>query len=106
MKVRFAEIFATKTRDEWAAVFDGTDACAAPVLSPFEAHRHPHNQSRGTYVEVDGVTQPAPAPRFSRTPAVISRPPSPPGKDTEQALAAWGVEEATVAKLREAGAVS
>ena len=106
MKVRFAEIFRSKTRDEWAAVFDGTAACAAPVLSPFEAHEHPHNRARSTFVEVDGVTQPGPAPRFSRTPAVVSRPPSPPGADTDEGLAAWGVDAAAVAKLREAGAIN
>ncbi len=62
------------------AIFDGTDACVAPVLSPWEAHLHPHNQARSTFVEVDGVVQPAPAPRFSRTPSSISRPPSCPGR--------------------------
>jgi len=106
MKERFAQVFATKTRDEWQSIFEGSDACAAPVLSPFEAHRHPHNQARDTFVEVDGVTQPGPVPRFSRTPAVVSRPPSPPGRDTDQALASWGVDESTIAKLKEAGALS
>ena len=106
MKVRYAEIFRSKTRDEWTALFDGTDACGAPVLSPFEAHEHPHNQARGTFVEVDGVIQPGPAPRFSRTPASVSRPPSPPGADTDEGLGAWGVDAGTVAKLREAGAIS
>ena len=106
MKVRYAEIFRSKTRDEWTALFDGTDACGAPVLSPFEAHEHPHNQARGTFVEVDGVIQPGPAPRFSRTPATVSRPPSPPGADTDEGLGAWGVDAGTVAKLREAGAIS
>ena len=72
MKARFAEVFATKTRDEWAAVFEGTDACAAPVLSPWRGRTsHPHNQARGTFVEVDGLVQPGPAPRFSRTPATV-----------------------------------
>ena len=70
MKERFAAIFRTKTRDEWTAIFDGTDACVAPVLSPWEAHEHPHNVARSTYIEVDGAVQPAPAPRFSRTPSV------------------------------------
>jgi len=106
MKIRYAEIFRSKTRDEWTALFEGTDACGAPVLSPFEAHEHPHNRARGTFVEVDGVTQPGPAPRFSRTPAWVSRPPSPPGADTDEGLAAWGVEAGTIAKLREAGAIS
>jgi alpha-methylacyl-CoA racemase len=106
MKARFAAIFATKTRDEWAAVFDGTDACAVPVLSPWEAPDHPHNAARGTFVEVEGIVQPAPAPRFSRTPGEVRRPPSPPGADTDEALSAWGVPAGTVAALREAGTVT
>jgi alpha-methylacyl-CoA racemase len=106
MKERFAAIFKTKTRDEWTAVFDGTDACVAPVLSPWEAHEHPHNVARRTYIEVDGAVQPAPAPRFSRTPSAVSRPPSPPGADTVSGLVEWGVDETVVAKLRESGALS
>jgi alpha-methylacyl-CoA racemase len=106
MKVRVAAAVATRTRDEWVAVFDGTDACVAPVLSPWEAHRDPHNQARSTFVEVDGVVQPAPAPRFSRTPSSINRPPPLPGGDTVSALLEWGIEEGTVAKLRETGALS
>jgi alpha-methylacyl-CoA racemase len=106
MKERVAAVVATRTRDEWDAVFAGTDACVAPVLSPWVAHLHPHIQARSTFVEVDGVVQPAPAPRFSRTPSSISRPPSLPGGDTVSALLDWGIEEATVAKLRETGALS
>jgi alpha-methylacyl-CoA racemase len=106
MKVRVAAAVATRTRDEWVAVFEGTDACVAPVLSPWEAHRDPHNQARSTFVEVDGVVQPAPAPRFSRTPSSINRPPPLPGGDTVSALLEWGIEEGTVAKLRETGALS
>jgi alpha-methylacyl-CoA racemase len=106
MKERFAAVFSTKTRDEWTEVFEGTDACAAPVLSPWEAHLHPHNEARSTFVEVEGIVQPAPAPRFSRTPSAISRPPSRPGADTVSGLVEWGVDEGTVAKLRESGALS
>jgi alpha-methylacyl-CoA racemase len=106
MKARFAEIFKTKTRDEWSAIFDGTDACVVPVLSPWEAHLHPHNVARSTFVEVNGTVQPAPAPRFSRTPSAISKPPSPPGADTVSALLEWGVAEDHVKKLRESGALS
>ncbi len=106
MKERFAAVFKTKTRDEWTAIFDGTDACVAPVLSPWEAHEHPHNVARSTYIEVDGAVQPAPAPRFSKTPSVVSRPPSPPGADTVSGLVEWGVDEGVVAKLRESGALS
>ena len=106
MKARFAEIFKSKTRDEWSAIFDGTDACVVPVLSPWEAHLHPHNVARSTFVEVNGTVQPAPAPRFSRTPSAISKPPSPPGADTISALVEWGVAEDAVTKLREWGALS
>jgi len=106
MKARFAEIFKSKTRDEWSAIFDGTDACVVPVLSPWEAHLHPHNVARSTFVEVNGTVQPAPAPRFSRTPSAISKPPSPPGADTISALVEWGVAEDKVTKLRESGALS
>ncbi len=106
MKERFAAVFRTKTRDEWTAIFDGTDACAAPVLSPWEAHEHPHNAARSTFVEVAGAVQPAPAPRFSRTPSAISRPPSNPGADTVTGLLEWGVDESAIAKLQESGALS
>ncbi|HSZ37862.1 MAG TPA: CaiB/BaiF CoA-transferase family protein [Acidimicrobiales bacterium] len=106
MKTRFGEIFKSKTRDEWSAIFDGTDACVVPVLSPWEAHLHPHNVARSTFVEVNGTVQPAPAPRFSRTPSAISKPPSPPGADTISALVEWGVTEDAVKKLRESGALS
>jgi alpha-methylacyl-CoA racemase len=106
MKERFAAIFKTKTRDEWSAVFDGTDACVVPVLSPWEAHEHPHNVARSTFIEVEGAVQPAPAPRFSKTPSRVSRPPSPPGADTISGLVEWGVDESVVAKLRESGALS
>ena len=106
MKARFAEIFRSKTRDEWSAIFDGTDACVVPVLSPWEAHLHPHNVARSTFVEVNGTVQPAPAPRFSRTPSSISKPPSPPGADTISALVEWGVPQDAVKKLRQSGALS
>jgi alpha-methylacyl-CoA racemase len=106
MKSRFASVFKTKTRDEWTAIFDGTDACVVPVLSPWEAHLHPHNVARSTFVEVDGAVQPGPAPRFSRTPSSISSPPSPPGADTVSGLVEWGVDEGAIAKLRESGALS
>jgi alpha-methylacyl-CoA racemase len=105
MKQRFAAIFKTKTRDEWAELFAGTDACGAPVLSPWEAHLHPHNRARGTFVEVDGVLQPGPAPRFSRTQSEVSCPPPVSGRDTDTALGDWGVAKERVEALRAAGAV-
>ncbi|MEU0164010.1 CaiB/BaiF CoA-transferase family protein [Streptomyces iakyrus] len=79
VKARLASVFATRTRDEWASVFEGTDACVTPVLSPFEAHMHPHNFARGTFTEVAGQLQPSPAPRLSRTPAAIASPSPRPG---------------------------
>ncbi|QCX26207.1 CaiB/BaiF CoA transferase family protein [Nocardioides jishulii] len=94
--------FAERTRDEWAAVFDGTDACVAPVLTVAEAAAHPHVAARGTYVEHGGVLQPAPAPRFSRTEATLTSTPAELGADTRAALRAWGIED--VDALIEGGA--
>lgn len=81
----------TKTRDEWTALLEGTDVCFAPVLSLAEAPAHPHNAARGNYLAPGGVLQPAPAPRFSRTPGAIQGPPAEPGADTTAVLADWGV---------------
>jgi alpha-methylacyl-CoA racemase len=103
--VRFEALFKTKTRDEWCEIMEHTDVCFAPVLSIAEAPQHPHNVERGTFVERHGVVQPAPAPRFSRTVPEIQRPPSFAGQHTDEALADWGVDPATIAKLRETGAV-
>lgn len=91
LRARFTQVFATRTRDEWARTFDGTDACVAPVLSMAEAVEHPHNVARGTFVTADGVVQPTPAPRFSRTPATLSTGAREPGQDTAAVLADWGV---------------
>ena len=82
--------FKTKTRDEWCTIMEGSEVCFAPVLSMIEAPQHPHNRHRGTFVEVDGVVQPGPAPRFSRTPSKIQWPPARPGEHTEEALRDWG----------------
>jgi alpha-methylacyl-CoA racemase len=103
LRAMIGEVFRTRTRQEWTAVFDGTDACVAPVLSAKEAPRHPHLAARGTLVERDGLTQPAPAPRFSRTAAELGLPPCGPGAHTREALAAWGFED--VDALMETGAV-
>ncbi len=105
MKERFAALFATKTRAEWEEVFAGSDACVAPVLSATEAPDHPHNRARGTFTEVAGVVQPAPAPRFLSTPGAIRRPPPNPGQHGDEALVDWGVSSDEVAKLRESGAI-
>jgi alpha-methylacyl-CoA racemase len=105
-KERLRALFLTRTRDEWCERLEGTDACFAPVLSMTEAHAHPHNRARGTFIEVAGARQPAPAPRFSRTPASVERPPARPGEHTDEALADWGIPAARVAKLRESKAIA
>ena len=99
LKVRLAEIFATKTRDEWAEIFFDSDACVTPVLSPWEAHEHPANAARGSFVEVEGLRQPAPAPRFSRTPWDAPVPLDADGRDLEATLRDWGLEPDEAAKL-------
>ena len=105
MKEKFAAVFRTRTRDEWCALMEHTDACFAPVLSMAEAPTHPHNVARGTFTEVAGVMQAAPAPRFSRTPGSIDRPPAHAGQHTDEALADWGFGADEITKLREVGAV-
>jgi alpha-methylacyl-CoA racemase len=106
MKKRLAEVFRGKTRDEWCALMEGTDVCFAPVLSMDEAPSHPHNAARHTFTEVAGVRQPAPAPRFSRTPGEISRPPAHPGQHTQEALNNWGFSLGEIARLRAAGIIA
>ena len=106
LKDRLAEIFRTKTRDEWCEIMEHTDVCFAPVLSLGEAPSHPHNVERGTFVEENGVVQPAPAPRFSRTKAEIQRPPAHAGQHTDEVLAQFGFDDDRVAKLREIGAIA
>jgi alpha-methylacyl-CoA racemase len=106
MKERVRALFKTKTRDEWCKIMEGSDICFAPVLSMDEAPEHPHNRHRGTFVESGGVRQPGPAPRFSRTPSKIQRPPARPGEHTEEALSDWGFSASDLAKLRECGAIA
>jgi alpha-methylacyl-CoA racemase len=98
---RFAAIFRTRTRDEWCSLAEGREVCFAPVLSMTEAPTHEHLRARGTFVERDGVVQPAPAPRFSRTPGAIQRPPAKPGEHTDEALREWGFSGAELDALRE-----
>jgi alpha-methylacyl-CoA racemase len=90
-KEKLAALFKTRTRDEWCEILEGTDVCFAPVLDVKEAMAHPHNKARGTFIEVDGVPQPGPAPRFSRTKPEVKRPPSRPGQHTDEILTSWGV---------------
>ncbi len=90
----FAARFLEKTQAEWCAIFDGTDACVAPIIPLSEAFEHPHMRSRETFVEHEGLIQPQPAPRFSRTQATLGMPPAPgAGAHTREALAAWGIED-------------
>jgi len=100
------EVLATRTRDEWTAVFEGTDACLTPVMSLAEAPAHPHLAARGTFVEQGGGPQPGPAPRFSRTPGAVRSEPRLPGEDTLDALTAWGFTGDELGRLQEAGAIA
>jgi alpha-methylacyl-CoA racemase len=105
LREKFTELFKTKTRDEWCAILEHSDACFAPVLTMSEATNHPHMQHRSTIINRDGVDQPAPAPRFSRTVAEVQRSAPWPGQHTDEALTDWGFDRDAVAKLREVGAV-
>jgi alpha-methylacyl-CoA racemase len=102
-KQRYADVFASRTRDEWAALAEGTDSCVAPVLSMTEAAAHPHNVARSTFVKIEGTTQPAPAPRFERQPTALPEAPRWPGEGGTAALADWGVPADRVSALRERG---
>jgi alpha-methylacyl-CoA racemase len=105
LKRKLAAVIKTKTREEWSRIMEGTDVCFAPVLSFPEAYRHPHNQQRRTFVDVGGVMQPAPAPRFSRTAPEIPTPPRPAGADNDRALSDWGFSRQEIDALRSAGAI-
>ena len=105
LRSRIADEFARKPRDEWAEIFAGSDACVTPVLSPWEASEHPHNRERESFVQVDGIEQPAPAPRFGRTPAPAPRAGSAAGADTDDVLAALGYAADEIERLRRVRAV-
>ena len=105
-KAIFAERIASKTRAEWEEIFEGSDACFAPVLEPEEAMLHPHNVDRATFVDVAGVPQPAPAPRFDRTPPATPKPPAHLGQNTDEALANWGFTGEQLEALRTSGAIA
>lgn len=104
-RTRLAEVFKTRPLDEWCALLEGTNTCFAPVLTLAEAPAHPHNVEHGTFVEVDGVVQPGPAPRFSRTPAELPAPPAAAGQHTTEVLLGWGFSRAEVGALLDAGVV-
>ena len=104
-KAKLAARFKRKTRDEWCRLLEGSDACFAPVLSLAEAPSHPHNLARQSFVELDGIVQPAPAPRFSRTPAGRPTPPEAPGERGSASLTRWGLSPAEIAALKRGGAL-
>jgi alpha-methylacyl-CoA racemase len=106
LKVRMAELFRTRSRDEWLDLFAGHEICVAPVLTMNEARAHPHHVARGTFTDVEGAPQPTPAPRFSRTPGAVERAPVVPGADTEPALTDWGFGRDEIEALVAAGAVA
>jgi alpha-methylacyl-CoA racemase len=106
MKRRIGDIFKSKTRDEWCEIMEHSDVCFAPVLAPEEAVEHPHNVARQTFVEVAGLTQAGPAPRFSRTSPEITRPAPHPGQHTDEILAQFGIDDDDIAKLHQTGAVA
>jgi alpha-methylacyl-CoA racemase len=105
MQQRFAAIFKQKTRAEWVAIMQQTDICFAPVLKMSEAIRHQHNRHRDSFIEIDGIAQPAPAPRFSGTPTRVTRPPAYTGENTDEVLADWGFSSGEIAALHQSGAV-
>ena len=105
-KARLAALFRTRTRDEWCEILEGTDACFSPVLGMEEAHRHPHNAARGTFVERDGIVQPNAAPRFDRTPSGIRCSPPAPGSGTRRVLAQWGFGTAEIDDLADRGIIA
>lgn len=106
LRAKLEALFKTRSRDEWCALLEGTDACFAPVLSMAEAPHHPQNVARGCFIEVDGVKQPAPAPRFSRTPAGRPTPPQQTGQGSRSALAAWGIAPKRIEALFAAGVLA
>jgi alpha-methylacyl-CoA racemase len=105
LKAVLADAIRAKTREEWCAIMEGSDVCFAPVLSMDEAPRHPHNRARESFIELSGVMQPAPAPRFDRTPPARPLAPVPAGSDTESVLREAGFDDARIAALRTAGAL-
>ena len=105
-KVAFVDLFKSKTRDEWCALLEGTDACFAPVLSLAEAPHHAHNLARETYIQIDGYPQPAPAPRFSRTPSEVRHGQRDSGKDSMEILKSIGYTEAQIVRLKKQGVIS
>ena len=105
MKSQFAAVFKTKSRDEWIKIFKGKDACVAPVLELNEVDRHSHNLKRGLLISVDGLSQPAPAPRLSRTPGIVKKMADPRGSHTREILKEFGYSEEQVIRLIKEGVI-
>jgi len=106
LREKLAHVIAQKSREEWTEIMGGTDVCFAPILDLDEAPQHPHNAARQTFVEVAGVTQPAPAPRFSATPGAIQGPPPAIGAHDREALSDWGFSDGEIGALKTAGALA
>ena len=106
LKERLRGVMRTKTRAEWCAIMEHTDVCFAPVLRMDEAAHHPHNVARGTFIEVGGMTQPRPAPRFSRTEPVVAMPPAHAGQHSRAVLSDWGLTGERIEALIASGAVA
>lgn len=106
MKIKMIETFKSKTRDEWAEIFEGSDACVAGIYDLHEAPLHPHNKSRNTYIDIDGVAQPAPAPRFSRSDCEVPKAPVKEGADTKEVLADFGFDQDAINELDSAGVLT
>ena len=105
-KAELTEVFKTKTRDEWCEIMEGTDVCFAPVLALDEVHEHPHNVARNSFQELDGIIQPAPAPRFSRSTVGLTHGSRMPGEDTHSVLETAGFTSSEIDELVSAGAVT
>jgi alpha-methylacyl-CoA racemase len=105
MRTRLAAIFKTRTREQWTEILEQADVCYAPVLRMSEALEHPHNVARGSFVELDGVAQPGPAPKFDRTPGSVGMGCAYAGEHSRQVLAEWGFDNDTIAALEDSGAV-
>jgi alpha-methylacyl-CoA racemase len=105
LKVKLAEVMRTKTSTQWCKIMEGTDVCFAPVLTMSEAAAHPHNVARQTFIEIAGVTQPAPAPRFSRTASALPSAPAHAGQHSRAVLADWGFSADRISTLLASGAV-
>lgn len=105
LRGKLEALFVTQTRDHWCALLEGTDVCFAPVLNLQEAPQHPHNLARQSFVEIDGVTQPAPAPRFSRTPTTVQAPAAMAGEHSEEILNDWGFAPDEILALQQSGAI-